>query len=356
MITSVQLRNFQAHKDTLFEFSKGVNAIVGESDVGKSAVLRALYWVVFGRPVGDSMIRRGVRNPCEVIIQTDDGHTVRRVRGKTENFYEVDGEVLKAFGKGVPEDVHRVLNLTEINFSRQLDPPFALSMSGSELAQYLNKLIDLEVIGTSLSNINKMANYSNTQVELDRTGVAQAKDKIRSFGWIADAEKDIAKLEKLEDSVAKRKRLANRVYEELELCQKAADSIDALSFVKEAAADFAALAKREAVVGGLAKQADMLDSCLVALEKAKSGLAQATWIKDAEKDVSALIKKQEALAALKAKASELRVVEQKVSLTAKKVQEATCVHKEAALNFAKHRPEVCPLCGHKMEDLCATTS
>ena len=52
MIKSIQIKNIQSHKDTSLEFSPGINAIVGSSNNGKSAVLRALYWARYNRPLG----------------------------------------------------------------------------------------------------------------------------------------------------------------------------------------------------------------------------------------------------------------------------------------------------------------
>lgn len=351
MITSMELRNFQAHKDTVFEFSDGVNAIVGESDVGKSAVIRALYWVVFGRPTGDSMIRRGVRNPCEVTIKTSDGHTIRRVRGKTDNFYEVDGEVYKAFGKGVPDVVLSTLNLSEINFSRQLDPPFALSMPGGELAQYLNKLIDLEIIGSSLSDINKMANEANSRVELDKAGIAQAKQSIRSFKWVSSAEKRVSELERLESTVVKRRRAVSRIRNELEQCARAQARIDIVRFVKNAEEDFKGILQLANNLKSKKTHAQNIDGCLKVLQKLKKGLQPARWVDGADVQVSELIRRVRILDALKEKARALRAAEEIVTKTSKKLQEALCKHKEAVVYYRENKPNTCPLCGQKLEDV-----
>lgn len=40
----LRIQNFQAHKDTTIEFDR-ITTIVGPSDTGKSAVLRAFKWV-----------------------------------------------------------------------------------------------------------------------------------------------------------------------------------------------------------------------------------------------------------------------------------------------------------------------
>ena len=43
-ITSVTLKNFQAHKDTTVQFDRGLNIIVGESNNGKTSILRGILW------------------------------------------------------------------------------------------------------------------------------------------------------------------------------------------------------------------------------------------------------------------------------------------------------------------------
>ena len=52
MIRKLNIQNIQSHKNTELEFSPGINAIVGSSNNGKSAILRALYWVRYNRPLG----------------------------------------------------------------------------------------------------------------------------------------------------------------------------------------------------------------------------------------------------------------------------------------------------------------
>lgn len=54
----LRIQNFQAHKDTTIEFDC-ITTIVGPSDIGKSAVLRALKWVAKNEPKGTSFVRDG---------------------------------------------------------------------------------------------------------------------------------------------------------------------------------------------------------------------------------------------------------------------------------------------------------
>ena len=56
MIKSIHLRNFQRHKKLDIDLSEGVNVIVGPSDIGKTAILRALYWLRFNRPLSTEVL------------------------------------------------------------------------------------------------------------------------------------------------------------------------------------------------------------------------------------------------------------------------------------------------------------
>ena len=89
MIEYIQLRNFQSHKDSELEFSPGVNVIIGDSDQGKTAIMRAFYWLIFGKPSGDSMRKWNTKADTEVTVETAE-HQISRIRGKSVNQYIVE--------------------------------------------------------------------------------------------------------------------------------------------------------------------------------------------------------------------------------------------------------------------------
>lgn len=53
------IENFQSHEQTEVFFTEGLNVFVGPSDSGKSAILRALRWVLYNEPKGTDFIRAG---------------------------------------------------------------------------------------------------------------------------------------------------------------------------------------------------------------------------------------------------------------------------------------------------------
>ena len=50
MIKSIHVVGFQSHADSTIEFDPGVNVLIGQSDSGKTAVVRALDWALNNRP------------------------------------------------------------------------------------------------------------------------------------------------------------------------------------------------------------------------------------------------------------------------------------------------------------------
>ena len=44
MLKKLILKNFQSHSDSELEFDKGINVICGNSDSGKSSIIRSFIW------------------------------------------------------------------------------------------------------------------------------------------------------------------------------------------------------------------------------------------------------------------------------------------------------------------------
>ena len=58
MIASVIIQGFQSHVDSLFNLSSGLTVLTGPTDSGKTAFIRAIRWVAFNEPVGDSFVNQ----------------------------------------------------------------------------------------------------------------------------------------------------------------------------------------------------------------------------------------------------------------------------------------------------------
>lgn len=179
-LKSVRLCYFQNHKDTTIRFHSGVNAIVGSSDVGKSAILRALRWVFHNEPSGDDFCSHWAGDyPTRVIVKLSSGVKIERHKGKGINKYVLrqDGKahVFKSFKTSVPEPIASLFPLSDLNWQNQLDEVFALSSSPAELGRALNEVANLDEIDLALSNVNGFVR----KAEQDKSQAVQTLTNVR---------------------------------------------------------------------------------------------------------------------------------------------------------------------------------
>ena len=116
MIKKVILKNFESHEDSEIEFTDGLNLLIGQSNQGKSSIVRAISLVVANQ-FDKEQVRTG-KDFCEITIITDKGHVTAR-RGESVNQWETckDGEspkYYKSIGTGVPPEAMGILGMGEV--------------------------------------------------------------------------------------------------------------------------------------------------------------------------------------------------------------------------------------------------
>lgn len=191
MLKSLELKNFQSHEYSRFEFSPGINSIIGSSDSGKSAVLRGLDWVISNRPSGNSFIsfwnkndRGKIIDNTQVSLEKIDGTVISRRKSDTFNGYSLNSDVFEAIRMDVPGEISESLNLTDVNFQKQLDAPFMLSQTSGEIAKYLNKLINLDSIDRTLSCAASKKRDEKKKLEIDRERLQDCEESIKKFSFL----------------------------------------------------------------------------------------------------------------------------------------------------------------------------
>lgn len=158
-ISAIKLKNFQSHIDSTLAFSGGLNVIVGPSDSGKTAIIRAIKWVLYDEPQGDAVIRTGTEE-VYVKIEMSDGSWIKKTRKKKKTVYVLfdiwteKEEVFQGSRGDVKQRVANILGMrfdadggkSSFNLQEQLEAPFLLSASGSSKAMAIGQLIGLDVI------------------------------------------------------------------------------------------------------------------------------------------------------------------------------------------------------------------
>lgn len=228
-ITSVTLKNFQAHKDTTIQFDKGLNIIVGESNNGKTSILRGILWAIDNQPLGNDFIMAG-ENDCSVTINFSDGTYIERGRTvKNTGYYQIryiddNGKYIdqtyRGFTNAVPVEVSNVHQMPKVNITKdiethlnvlsQLDGPFLLTESPLVKASAIGRITGTHVIDAAIKESNKTI-QSNRKLAKSYSEDLQQKENerkqlpdIKSMEAFAKKYAYIVKyITKLNDSVIK---------------------------------------------------------------------------------------------------------------------------------------------------------
>lgn len=162
MINSIHIKNFQSHEDSEFVLSPGVNAIVGESHVGKSAVRRLLHWVNTNRPLGDSFIKTGAKRAYGK-IELDNGVVERTKTAKRSTYVVNGGEPYTAFGSSVPEEVTDLINVSDVNVQTQHGSFFLLMDTPGAVASYLRSVTGLDELSEVAADVASQLRSAKSQ-------------------------------------------------------------------------------------------------------------------------------------------------------------------------------------------------
>ena len=201
MISTLELKNFQSHKQSLLEFHSGMNVIIGKSDTGKSAIIRALRLVTENKPNGDSY-RSHWGGDTEVSISKNN-ETLSRIRKNTQNGYVLNGTEHNAIGQDVPEEILKWINFTEVNLQSQMDAPFLLSETSGKVAQYFNKVAGLEQIDASIKYITSVHKKAKSENEMLEKYIKGINTDISALPDINTFEKSVTRLARMQSRIEK---------------------------------------------------------------------------------------------------------------------------------------------------------
>lgn len=340
----IVLRNFQAHKNSELQLDPHMNVIVGETNSGKSSIIRALWWLAFGKPAGDGFVRKNTRNPAMVEIACGND-TLAKFRGSGVNQYVFNGDVFKGFGQSIPKPVFDFLKLGEINFMRQLDPPFLLSKSGGEVAQYLNQIINLEIIDHSLGNIKRSVHHYSQSMQNCEQNIRAARRSMREYEWVDEAEERIIVLERKEKKLQKYRKSQLLLSEHIELFHKAWKSVRETAYAKELSKRVDKLAIKYDELREIVAQAQSLRNVISKYQKCKTALPSAKYEKRLEKAILYLEKRMVTLSRLRKEANGLESTIGRVLTAQKNHKNALRIEQDAVKMYETNKPETCPLCG-----------
>lgn len=230
MIQSIKLNNFQNHIFQEFVFNSGVNILSGKTDSGKSAITRAVNWIVNNQPNGSDFIHNDFDECWVVLIFGND--KIKRVKNRdgSVNSYFLNDEEYKAFGQNVPDKIKNTFNMNYLNFQYQFDSPFMVHDSSGSIAKYLNDVLSLSDIDNCIGNINSQIKDTNKTLVNFRNNEKEIEGVLKSIPDLESMKNEIDqfenRLKKLEIRKLKLNKLESISNELVDLNKKMKDFKD----------------------------------------------------------------------------------------------------------------------------------
>lgn len=212
-IKQIEIVNFQSHAHTTVEFCPAghLTVITGDSDSGKTAILRTLRWVFYNSPQGTDFIRVGCSS-AKVTVTMSDGWSVTRLRTPSKNQYIVthsngNDQTYEGFGNNVPVEVQSALGVApvdvegmdlKLNIAEQLDGPFlGNNMAASFRAKVLGKLAGTEDVDVANKQLGTDLYRHDQDLKSVKSQVETKTEQIEELAWVEGLGVKIAQLEVL---------------------------------------------------------------------------------------------------------------------------------------------------------------
>ena len=221
-IEKIILVNFQSHVYSELRLSRGVNVIVGPSDSGKTAIMRALRWNMFNDPSGVEFVREG-ESEVSVTVRFQNNVEVERRRSRSKNQYilrrpDEEELVFEGFGKNVPAEIEEAIGIKKImlddkkalplNFSDQLDGPFLLQETDAYKAQAIGRMVGVDLLDETMRDTLRDKKQISIRRELMEKDLEETEESLKAFS-------------DLDDQIALREKIKNILSSVSELKEKA---------------------------------------------------------------------------------------------------------------------------------------
>jgi exonuclease SbcC len=191
-IKQLEITNFQKHSHLILNFTNKLNILYGESDAGKSCILRAIKWIFFNEPKGD-IVRKEKTKKTSVKVILDNDNVIEKIKSNKINAYilKEKGKEERKFdsiGKEIPEEVKKVLGVSTIkiddkeiilNISNQLSLPFLIGESATFRSKLFNKLTGNNLIDKALQSLNKDILKTGRETKTETQYLKQQQDSLK---------------------------------------------------------------------------------------------------------------------------------------------------------------------------------
>ena len=224
MLTSIELYNWKTHKSTKLDFSKGTNILIGQMGSGKSSVMDAIAYALFGnfpsiqhrRTNVSYLIRSKPKQEDTAKVKLSfeiNGHSYEVERVISQNSPSTatlkrDGVYLQSQPQRVTEEIVKLLKMDYDLFSRavysqQNGLEYFLNLRSADRKKEIDNLLGLDKFSEAKENVTSLANRIKDMVKEDSKTVAEF-DESKIKEQMEAIEKEITIYKDAEASVEKK--------------------------------------------------------------------------------------------------------------------------------------------------------
>jgi len=227
MIHSIELIDFLAHHDTKLEFNNDATVFVGQNGAGKSSIIDAITFSLFGkhtrvlgsRRSNKSLIRRGTNKALVKIEFSANGKNYKAIRQidskgaltaqflekKGDEFFPVAEGERTQFGESMTAEVEKVLGMSYeklkiASIVQQGELNSIIKAKPKEFKELLNTIIGIDRLDVAVESMKEVLKEfrKNTQKKhgFDDTQIELLQNRMNEFeNEILDSKPKIEKLE-----------------------------------------------------------------------------------------------------------------------------------------------------------------
>ncbi len=366
MIDSIAIKYFETHKSTTIDFHPGVNVVTGESDEGKSGLVRAITLNAQNRPRGDEY-RNDELDPkkkedklksTEVgIVYKGTGLVVRARDGVPGgvNHYVIDNEEpLRAIGTDVPEEVREVTLMDTVNIQSQhpTEQYFLLADKPGRVAKAFNKIAGLTVMDDATKDINSQVRTCNSEIKVAKKEIDTRQDELKDTEWVPKAEKLAKKLIKFKGKMGTKQAKCEKLTEIIRQTQNLKYQLTTFDGIEEAKIAIHALNESAKQIEAKKKQQFDTQAIIFDLSAVDTQLSTITHTEKALKALKTLKNESDLIEEKKLEKkvldnllNQIDYNEKELKIASKELEDAIVEH---SYIFAD---QACPTCGRKGEEI-----
>jgi len=241
MIKRAELSNFISHRHSIIELDKGVSVFIGKNGSGKSSVIDAITYALYGKHMRDdnrNIVRDGANGAYVVVEFTHNNKAYRAERrisktGRLEaallseyrdgTWRQIASGERRQFGESVSEQIARILGLDYermriAGIVQQGEIARIVEYKPKEFKELVNSIVGIDMLDHAYMRMPEV--LSRFRVRLtkeygyDDNGIVSIDKRIKEYrDRLESSTNEIAKYKKMLEDVMAKREVAGKEYE-----------------------------------------------------------------------------------------------------------------------------------------------